>query len=78
MHRVACSRAATRLSQLVLSAPVADPMSGFFAIRRDRVEALLPRLSGRGFKILFDLLTSSPEPLRAVELPFEFRARTAG
>ena len=76
--RVACSRAATRLSQLVLSAPVADPMSGFFAIRRDRVEALLPRLSGRGFKILFDLLTSSPEPLRAVELPFEFRARTAG
>jgi dolichol-phosphate mannosyltransferase len=62
----------------VLKAPVNDPMSGFFAVRRDKVEALLPRLSGRGFKILFDLLTSSPEPLRAVELPFEFRTRTAG
>jgi dolichol-phosphate mannosyltransferase len=57
---------------------VNDPMSGFFAVRRDKVEALLPRLSGRGFKILFDLLTSSPEPLRAIELPFEFRMRVAG
>ena len=76
--RLRCSQAATRLSRLVLQSPVADPMSGFFAERRDRVEALLPRLSGRGFKILFDLLSSSPEPLRAVELPFEFRSRTAG
>jgi len=76
--RLRCSRAATRLSRLVLKAPVTDPMSGFFAVRRDRVEALLPRLSGRGFKILFDLLTSSPEPLRAIELPFEFRTRVAG
>jgi dolichol-phosphate mannosyltransferase len=76
--RLKCSRAATSLSRLVLQAPVSDPMSGFFAVRRDKVEALLPHLSGRGFKILFDLLTSSPEPLRAVELPFEFRLRTAG
>jgi dolichol-phosphate mannosyltransferase len=76
--RLRCSRAATSLSKLVLQSPVADPMSGFFVVRRDKVEALLPSLSGRGFKILFDLLTSSPEPLRAVELPFEFRPRTAG
>jgi len=76
--RVRCSRAATRLSRLVLQSPVNDPMSGFFAVRRDKVEALLPRLSGRGFKILFDLLSSSPTPLRAIELPFEFRQRTAG
>ena len=76
--RLRCSRAATRLSRLVLQSPVADPMSGFFVVRRDKVEALLPRLSGRGFKILFDLLSSSPEPLRAIELPFKFRPRTAG
>ncbi len=76
--RLRCSRWATRLSRLVLHAPVSDPMSGFFAIRRDKVEALLPKLSGRGFKILFDLLTSSPEPLRTIELPFEFRTRIAG
>lgn len=76
--RLRCSQAATRLSRLVLQAPVNDPMSGFFAVRHDRVEALLPRLSNRGFKILFDLLTSSPEPLRAIEVPFEFRMRVAG
>lgn len=76
--RLKCSQAATRLSRLVLQSPVTDPMSGFFAVRRDKVEALLPRLSGRGFKILFDLLTSSPEPLHAIELPFEFRTRIAG
>jgi dolichol-phosphate mannosyltransferase len=77
-RRLAYSRAATRLSRLVLRGPVSDPMSGFFAIRRETVEALLPRLSGRGFKILFDLLSSSPEPLRTVELPYRFRERTAG
>jgi dolichol-phosphate mannosyltransferase len=62
----------------VLRTPVADPMSGFFAIRREAVEALLPRLSGRGFKILFDLLTSAPEPLRVIELPYRFRPREHG
>jgi dolichol-phosphate mannosyltransferase len=76
--RLRGSQWATRLSRLVLQAPVMDPMSGFFAVRREKVEALLPHMSSRGFKILFDLLTSSPAPLRAVELPFEFRTRTAG
>jgi dolichol-phosphate mannosyltransferase len=77
-RRLRASRAATRLSRLVLRTPVADPMSGFFAIRRECVEALLPRLSGRGFKILFDLLTSAPEPMRVVELPYRFRLREHG
>ncbi|WP_419826972.1 glycosyltransferase [Sphingomonas sp.] len=77
-RRLRASRAATRLSRLVLRTPVADPMSGLFAIRRDAVDALLPRLSGRGFKILFDLLTSAPEPLRIVELPYRFRLREHG
>jgi dolichol-phosphate mannosyltransferase len=76
--RLRASQWATRLSRLVLQSPVQDPMSGFFAVRRDKVEALLPHMSSRGFKILFDLLTSSPEPLRAVELPFQFRTRVAG
>jgi dolichol-phosphate mannosyltransferase len=76
--RVRFSRAATGLAQLALRAPVKDPMSGFFAIRRETVEALLPRLSGRGFKILFDLLSSSPKPLQIAELPYRFRSREAG
>ena len=53
-------------------------MSGFFAIRTDVARALAPRLSAIGFKILLDLLTAAPEPLRFAELPYTFRCRTKG
>ena len=36
------------------------------------------RLSGQGFKILLDLIASSPQPLRIKELPFQFRQREHG
>jgi dolichol-phosphate mannosyltransferase len=41
-------------------------------------EGALRRLSGQGFKILLDLLASSPQPVRVKELPFEFRQRRYG
>ncbi|MDB5713178.1 MAG: putative glycosyltransferase [Sphingomonadales bacterium] len=72
------SRVATTLSKTLLKVDVADPMSGFFAIRRDLVIAALPKLSSMGFKILLDLLVSAPQPLKIVELPFTFRTRNAG
>jgi dolichol-phosphate mannosyltransferase len=53
-------------------------MGGFFVVRHSCLLAALPRLSGTGFKILLDLLASSPEPLSVVELPYRFRRRTAG
>lgn len=76
--RVAKSAFATRLSRRVLKADLADPMSGYFAIRTDIVRSLAPHLSGIGFKILLDLMTASPRPLRFLELPFVFRTRVAG
>ncbi|MGU3391808.1 glycosyltransferase family 2 protein [Sphingomonas sp. M1A8_2b] len=76
--RVAKSALATRLSRRVLKADLSDPMSGFFMIRTDVVRRLAPGLSAIGFKILLDLLTASPEPLRFVELPYIFRVRTEG
>nr|WP_245336977.1 glycosyltransferase family 2 protein [Sphingomonas sp. PvP018] len=76
--RVAKSALATRLSRRVLKADLSDPMSGFFAIRTDVARALAPRLSAIGFKILLDLLTAAPEPLRFAELPYTFRCRTEG
>lgn len=72
------SRIATTLSRSLLKVDVADPMSGFFAIRREIVVAALPKLSSMGFKILLDLLVSAPQPLKVVELPFTFRERNAG
>jgi dolichol-phosphate mannosyltransferase len=69
---------ATRISRRILKADVADPMSGFFMIRREAFEAAVRNLSGMGFKILMDLFASSPRPLRFRELAYEFRARSYG
>jgi dolichol-phosphate mannosyltransferase len=76
--RVAKSAFATRLSRQVLKADLSDPMSGFFMIRTEIVRALVPTLSGIGFKILLDILTAAPRPLRFIELPYVFRTRTEG
>lgn len=76
--RLRVSRVATTLSRHLLRQHVADPMSGFFAVRRDAFVAAVPHLSSIGFKILLDLLVSSPAPLRVAELPYEFRNRHAG
>lgn len=78
MRRANASRTAARLSRLILPCPVHDPMSGFFAIRRDLAEQLLPELSGRGFKILLDLLSVAPPTIAVLEHPYRFRARDAG
>ncbi len=76
--RVAKSALATRLSRRVLKAELSDPMSGFFMIRSAAVRAIVPRLSGIGFKILLDIMTAAPQPLRFVELPYVFRTRAVG
>jgi dolichol-phosphate mannosyltransferase len=76
--REAGSRLANWLGQKVLRAPVTDPMSGFFMIRRELVEAVAPSLATSGFKVLFDILASQKTPPRYLELPYEFRARVAG
>lgn len=77
-ERVAKSAFATRLSRQVLKADLTDPMSGFFMIRSEIARGLVPVLSGIGFKILLDIMTASPRPLRFRELPYTFRVRTEG
>jgi len=76
--RANMSAFATRLSRIICKAEIADPMSGFFMLRRDVLEGALRRLSGQGFKILLDILASSPRSLRVRELPYEFRERQRG
>jgi dolichol-phosphate mannosyltransferase len=76
--RARMSRFATRLSRFVVRADISDPMSGFFALRREAFEAAVRQLSSIGFKILLDILASSPVPLRICELPYQFRTRRAG
>jgi len=72
------SRVAGRISRWVMKTECSDPMSGFFMLSRDVFQSTVRKLSGIGFKILFDILASSPRALRVRELPYEFRTRQAG
>lgn len=76
--RVAKSEFATRIARRVLKAELADPMSGFFMIRTEVLRDLAPRLSAIGFKILLNVMTASPRPLKFQEFAYTFRTRIAG
>jgi dolichol-phosphate mannosyltransferase len=72
------SRFATRLSRLILKIDLNDPMSGYFALKREVLHEAASNLSGLGFKILLDLVASAGRPLRVKELPYTFRNRLHG
>jgi dolichol-phosphate mannosyltransferase len=77
-HRAKFSGLATRIGRLICKSDIADPMSGFFMLRRELLENVVRRLSAQGFKILLDILASSPEPVRLRELAYTFRQRRHG
>ncbi|MEZ2131384.1 MULTISPECIES: glycosyltransferase [unclassified Sinorhizobium] len=72
------SKLATLLSRLVMRVELADPMSGFFMISRAAFDSAVRRLSVQGYKILLDLVASSPAGLKVAELPYVFRQREHG
>lgn len=77
--RLVISRVANRIGLAVLKVHLHDPMSGYFVIRRDAFEgSVRSGISGVGFKVLLDVIASSPTPLRVRELPYGFRARGSG
>ena len=77
-RRGAISRAATRLTRKLVGTPLSDPMSGFFMMRRDRLEEMAPRLSPVGFKILLDIAATGGERLAIAEQPYVFGTRFDG
>jgi dolichol-phosphate mannosyltransferase len=76
--RVKISQFATKLSNILLKNDVKDPMSGFFAVKREVFVESLPNLSMVGFKILLDMVASVPRKLKIAEVPYTFRSRVAG
>src|ERR1700730_4955798 len=74
-QRAGASAVATEVAKRVLKVEIADPMSGFFMIRRDRFEQLAPQLSTQGFKILLDVVATARGKLRVVDIPYSFGAR---
>ena len=69
---------ATSIAKRVLGVGIADPMSGFFMIRRDRFEELAPKLSTQGFKILLDIVATAHGKLKTVEVPCTIGSRLHG
>jgi dolichol-phosphate mannosyltransferase len=76
--RARVSRTATRAAAIATGTRLSDPMSGYFVISQQAFIDALPKLSNVGFKVLLDLLLSSPRTLTVVEYPYCFRSRTAG
>ena len=72
------SRFATVLSHTLTRVDVRDPMSGFFMVKRVFFEKVVHRLSGRGFKILLDMLMTPDRPVACEELPYRMRSRVHG
>lgn len=76
--RLKISRFATALAAPVMKTPLSDPMSGFFAVRRDVLLEAAPKLSSVGYKILLDLVASAPRKLTLTEVPYTFGVRQHG
>ena len=78
--RVMCSTCAACAARLVLGITLKDPMSGFFAIRRDAFDRVKSCLSPEGFKIMLELafLLSLTGRDRVLEHPITFAMRKQG
>ena len=76
--RVFISRLATNLGSLARKTELSDPMSGFFAIRREVFEQTVRQMTGKGFKILLDMVLSAGRPLKTREFAYQFRTRQHG
>ncbi|NIQ30740.1 MAG: glycosyltransferase, partial [Acidobacteria bacterium] len=77
-ERVRISVWATRFSQFFARTDISDPMSGFFMLRLATLVDVAPELSGRGYKVLLDILMTSKKTWTVAELPYDMRARRQG
>ena len=77
-RRVWLSHLGKRLSRVCAAHRLSDPMSGFFMMRFQAFERIAHRLSGIGFKILLDIVSSAGPDLRIGEVPYQFRNRAYG
>jgi dolichol-phosphate mannosyltransferase len=76
--RAAASSLTTWAARTMTKVELSDPMSGYFAVRRDVVDHIAPALSGVGFKILLDIVLAAGSGLRIAEIPLSFESRVHG
>jgi len=71
------SRAASSLTRMALRVRLTDPMSGYFALRREVFERARPLLRPKGFKIMLELFCLG-RPRSHAEIGYTFRPRRVG
>jgi len=76
--RTRLSMAGIALAEAVIRADLTDPLTGFFALRRELIDEVVYSLSQAGFKILVDIFASAGRRLRYKEIPLHFRSRLSG
>lgn len=72
------SRLANALARKLTGTQLSDAMSGYFLLRAEQVRKQAPHLSGIGFKIMLDILSTANPPLRVKEFPLKFGHRLSG
>ncbi len=72
------SELANGLARRLTGVTLSDPMSGYFMLPAKTLRDVAPQLSGIGFKILLDILSTVDQPLRVKEFPLSFAARATG
>lgn len=71
------SWSATVLANTVLGTYLNDPMSGYFGVRRDVFERILPDINPKGFKILLELIHRA-KSRKIKEVGYTFKPRVHG
>ena len=76
--RLTSSKFLILLISLLLNKKTDDPMSGFFIFKKKIYELNKNKLHARGYKILLDLIYSSNEKLKIVDVDINFKRRGKG
>lgn len=74
-HRKLISKGAELLARILLGVNSSDPLSGFFAIKKDIFKKT--KIRTKGYKILLNILADNPN-LNVKEVPYTFKDRHAG
>ncbi len=72
------SRIANALARKLTGTELTDAMSGYFLLRTDQLRKQAGDLSGIGFKIMLDILSTARPQLTVKEFPLKFAERLAG
>ena len=72
------SKLANYLANKISGVHLSDPMSGFFLIKRSLMEQQAINLTGLGFKILLDIMSSAKNKIHYKEIEFNFQPRKYG